>query len=136
MSNAKKPRLPHGFRGMIAQVLVVIGRNDGRELFQCVFQILTEEDEWFFNNRGKALHVTFALPMTKGCDRLLGFSLQPHDGPYNGLRLFRKMVGFLLLLPLSRRFRTRPLGGLTLYFFFKAAYCLIKAILLPASISI
>ena len=34
----KKPRLPHGFHSMIAQVLVVVGRNDGQELFQFVLE--------------------------------------------------------------------------------------------------
>ena len=62
---------------MVAQVLVVIGRNDGRELFQCIFGILTEEDGWFFNNGGRALHETLALPMTKGCDHLLVQLLAP-----------------------------------------------------------
>ena len=80
--------------------------------------ILTEKDRWFFSNGGRALYETLALPMTKGCDCFLGFSFQPHDGTWNGLRLFRKTVGFLLLLSLSRRFRTRPLKGLTLYLFF------------------
>ena len=80
-----------------------------------------------FQQRGRALHVTLALPMTKGCDRLLGFSLQPHDGPYNGLRNFRKTIGFLLLLPLSKRFRSRPLGGLTLYLFYQSSLLLNKS---------
>ena len=61
LSNVEKPRLPHSFSSMVAQVLIVVGCNDGQELFQRVLRILAEEDEWFFSNEGKDLHETLTL---------------------------------------------------------------------------
>ena len=125
LSNVKKPRLPHGFSSMVAQVLVVVGCNDGRELFQRVRRILTEENGWFFSDGGRALHETLALSWPKGCGRLLSFSFYPYNELGNSLGLLGVTVEFLLLLPFGRRFgRTHPYRSLILNLFFQSSLLL------------
>ena len=121
LSNVEKPCLPHSFSSMVAQVLIVVGCNDGQELFQRILRILAEEDEWFFSNEGKDLYETLTLSQPKCCGRLLNFSFQPHNGLGNELGLIGETVGFLLLLPLGRRLgQACPYRSLILNLFFQS----------------
>ena len=99
---------------MVAQILLVVSCDDGRELFQRILRILMEEDGWFFSNRDRARHKSLAPSLTNRSDRLLSLDLKPHDRLGDNFGLFRKTVGFLRRFPLSRHVgRTRPHGGLT-----------------------
>ena len=42
LGNAKKTRLPYGFRQMVAQVFIILRSDDGREPLQGMFRVFTE----------------------------------------------------------------------------------------------
>lgn len=46
LSNAEKPHIHYCFSGMVVEVLIVIGCNNGRELLQRILRILMEQDGW------------------------------------------------------------------------------------------
>ena len=46
LSNCDEAELPHGLRGVVSQVLIILSRNDRGDLLQGMIRIFTEEDEW------------------------------------------------------------------------------------------
>ena len=115
LSNAKKPCLPHGLSCVVTQVLIIISRDDGRELLQRILKVLTEEDRWFFNDEDRTRHKSFALSWTRLSDSLLGLGLQTHDGFRDSFGFLWKTASLFWLFPLGRRVgQTHPLRSLTL----------------------
>ena len=63
LSDYKKTRLPHGLCRVIAQVLIILRRNDGWELLQGMFGVFMDEDGWLVLCSGRGLHKAFANPL-------------------------------------------------------------------------
>ena len=101
LSNCKKTRLPHGLHGVISQILVILSRNDRRNLLQGMFTVFTEEDGRLLLDGRRSLHEAFACPMLYRGDRL-PISHQPYDEPQRNFWFFSLMVSFRRRLPLYR----------------------------------
>ena len=70
LSDGKKSQLPHYLREVIAQILIVLRRHDGRNLLQGMFEVFAKEDEWFLLISRWSLHEAFTGPMLHWGDRL------------------------------------------------------------------
>ena len=74
LSDGKKSRLPHCFREVIAQVLIILRHYNGRELLQGIFGVFAKEDGWLLLTSKQSLHEAFASSMLHWGDRLYTLS--------------------------------------------------------------
>ena len=91
---------------MVAQVLIVVDCDDGRELLQRILRILTEEDGWFFGDRD----ITLPWPSGVAVFFILVFNSTTDLGATLGFLARRSVFsdGFLLVdglaIPIPLRF--------------------------------
>ena len=98
LSNYKRARLPRDLCGVVFQILIIISRNDRRDL---LFRVFTEEDGRLLWDGGRSLHEAFACPILYKGDRL-ALSHQPHDGLQRNFGFLSLSVSFRQRLPLYR----------------------------------
>ena len=101
LSNCKKTRLPHGLCGVVSQILVILSRNDRRDLLQGMFRVFIEGDGRLLLDGGRSLHEAFAYPMLYRGDHF-ALSHQSYDGLERNFGLLSLMISLRQRLPLYR----------------------------------